>query len=93
MLPPCHTSRSPAMIYGCDLIQVPDEGGWISERTRDIRAGVGSVAGAFRELVCRDCMASYLRLRSIALDASVKDRGEADGSPFCKMSAQDSSAE
>lgn len=47
MLPPHHTGRSPAMIYDCDLIQVPDEGGSISERTGDIRVGAGDVAGAF----------------------------------------------
>lgn len=82
--------RSPTVIYGCDLIQVLDEGGSISERTGDIGAGAGGVTGAGfflrereRELVCHIYAESYLGLCSVALDASVKDRGEAGGSPFC----------
>lgn len=87
-----HTST--AMIYGCDLIRVPDEGCSISKRAEEIQAEAVPLCEHYRvlgALVAASACKSYLGFCSIApdglsvdFDTSVKDRRKADSSPFCK---------
>lgn len=60
MFPPRHTGKSPAMIYGCDLIRVPDEG------LLDKRARRGHSGGRRHVAAARGCLRARLpRLRGV----------------------------